>query len=315
MAHLTEEIQRMALDLQAYGIALQAGQPLAAYTTFRIGGQAALFCMPENAGQLARAVTVAKKNDVPYFFLGKGSNVLFCDEGYDGLIIHVSTGEFGAVRVEGNCIYAGAGVSLMDVCMVAAEAGLSGLEFAYGIPGSVGGAVYMNAGAYDGEISKVLQRVDYLDETETLRVANVEEAGLDYRSSVFQRQPWCITGAQFCLRPGNSAEIMDHMQHNMRQRVLKQPLELPSAGSTFKRPAGAFAGALIDQVGLRGYRVGDAAISEKHCGFIVNLGHATCADVLRLADEVVCRVQEGTGVVLEKEIRVVGSCCNTIDVG
>ena len=200
---------------------------------------------------------------------------------------------------------AGAGVRLTALCRAALEHGLSGLEFAYGIPGTVGGAVYMNAGAYGGEMKDVLTVVRYLTTEGKVVQASAAELDLSYRHSIFEENGGCILSAQFALQPGNAADIRAKMDELMAKRADKQPLDKPSAGSTFKRPAGAFAAALIDQCGLRGFRHGGAAVSDKHCGFVVNLGGATCADVLALCDEVRAIVKEKTGYELEKEIRVV----------
>lgn len=200
---------------------------------------------------------------------------------------------------------AGAGLKLSALCTAALEHGLTGLEFAYGIPGTVGGAVYMNAGAYGGEVKDVLQSVRYLTAEGEIREATAAELDLSYRHSAFEENGGCILSACFRLEPGDPGAIKARMNELMAKRLDKQPLDKPSAGSTFKRPAGAFAAALIDQCGLRGYRHGGAAVSEKHCGFVVNLGGATCADVLALCDEVRAIVQEKTGYELEKEIRVV----------
>lgn len=286
------------------GISARPGVPLAGYTTFRIGGPAGLLCEPEDEASLLALVGEAHRLGVRYYLLGNGSNVLFADEGFDGAVIRTSRA-LNSVCAEGDSITAGAGVLLTRVCTVARDAGLTGLEFAYGIPGTVGGAVYMNAGAYGGEMRDVLASVRLLDEEGQVKELPADQLALGYRTSIFESRPWCVLSARFGLCAGNVQEIGAAMEDYMSRRKSKQPLELPSAGSTFKRPVGAFAGALIDQCGLRGFRIGDAAISEKHCGFVVNLGQATCQDVLRLTDEVCRIVKEKTGFTLEKEIRVV----------
>ncbi len=290
--------------LMEAGIPFTQQEPLAKHTSFQVGGPAAFFCIPENTAQLAQALAIARNHEMPYFMLGNGSNVIFRDEGYPGLIV-CPGGDFVAIRQEGNRLFAGVAVPLEQLCMAAQAAGLSGLAFAYGIPGRVGGAVYMNAGAYGGELAGVLESVRFLDENGEEQLLPAGQLGFGYRQSLFQTQPWTITEACFLLETGERGEIGAQMDENLRKRREKQPLDKPSAGSAFKRPPGAFAGALIEQCGLRGYRVGDAAISEKHCGFIVNLGSASCRDILRLADDVSRMVQEKTGFVLEKEIRVV----------
>lgn len=298
-----DSIEQLQLDLKNADFPVLLNEPLAKHTTFRIGGPAAIFCMPHTTAQLSALLQQVKKAGGSFFVLGQGSNVLFKDEGYPGVIVY--TGVMDEVTVTGNTIVAGAGAKLQTVCHVAQQHGLSGLEFAYGIPGSIGGAVYMNAGAYGGEMCDVLYSADFIDETgaANTRMANMLE--LSYRESMFQKKRWCITAATLCLQPGNKQEIEAVMNKHMASRQEKQPLEWPSAGSTFKRPQGTFAAALIDECGLRGYRVGNAAVSNKHCGFVVNLGGATCADVLELADKVADIVKQKTGFTLEKEVRVV----------
>ena len=258
-------MERLKQALSAAGIAYKENEPLSAHCTFRIGGPADVFILPENEAQLCAAIKLAKEANVKYYLLGNGSNILFEDAGYRGAVINVSAMKSAIGILENICfpgkdpsltydaVVVGADKMLSSLCMTALENSLTGLEFAYGIPGTVGGAVYMNAGAYGGEMKDVLVSVRYLT----------------------------------------------------ARRKDKQPLDKPSAGSTFKRPVGAFAAALIDQCGLRGYRHGGAAVSDKHCGFVVNLGGATCADVLALCDEVRAIVKEKTGYDLEKEIRVV----------
>jgi UDP-N-acetylmuramate dehydrogenase len=260
--------------------------------------------MPENEQQLCSAVALCKEQAVRYYLLGNGSNILFADEGFSGVVIDVSALD-AEIAVEDTVLTAGAGVRLAALCKAALKHGLSGLEFAYGIPGTVGGAVYMNAGAYGGEMKDVLQSVRYLTQDGDIVEAETAALDLSYRHSIFEENGGCILSAKFHLKCGDSAAIKARMDELMQKRIDKQPLDKPSAGSTFKRPVGAFAAALIDQCGLRGYRHGGAAVSEKHCGFVVNLGGATCADVLALCDEVRAVVKEKTGYDLEKEIRVV----------
>ena len=238
------------------------------------------------------------------YLLGNGSNTLFSDAGFDGAV--VCTVEMKSpVTVSGNVLRAAAGAPLGAVCRKAQQAGLAGLAFAFGIPGTVGGAVYMNAGAYGGELKQVLRRVTFLDRALRLDSQPVQELALGYRTSRFETEGGVILEAEFSLTPGDPAAIEAEMQELMARRREKQPLELPSAGSTFKRPQGAFAGALIEQAGLRGFAVGGAAVSTKHCGFVVNTGGATCADVVALTEEVARIVYEKTGYRLEREIRVV----------
>lgn len=286
------------------GIKAHLQEPLCRWTTFQIGGPAALFCMPNSAEQLIQAAALCRAAGLRIYWLGKGSNVLFSDEGFDGAVILVSEG-ISEVYAEGNVLHAGAGASMEQVCLCALDSGLTGLEFAYGIPGSVGGAVYMNAGAYGGEIKDVLKCASFLDEHGEVKTLQAPELALGYRTSIFETHPWCILSAEFALAPGNKKEIVAQMETLAQKRHEKQPLEMPSAGSTFKRPQGAFAGALIEQCGLRGFSVGGAAISQKHCGFVVNTGGATCEDVVALTDRVIEIVKKQTGYTLEREIRVV----------
>ena len=290
--------------LTAAGIAYKENEPLAAHCTFKIGGPARLFVQPADRAQLCRAVALCKAQGVRYYLLGNGSNILFADEGYNGAVLDVSSMQ-DAVEVHGTQLTAGAGVRLSALCKTALEHGLTGLEFAYGIPGTVGGAVYMNAGAYGGEMKDVLQSVRYLTQDGDIVEAETAVLDLSYRHSIFEENGGCILSAMFHLKRGDPDAIKARMNELMAKRVEKQPLDKPSAGSTFKRPVGAFAAALIDQCGLRGYRLGGAAVSEKHCGFVVNMGGATCADVLALCDEVRAIVKKKTGYELEKEIRVV----------
>ena len=297
-------MERFKQKLLRAGIPFRENEPLAAHCTFKIGGPAQLFVQPQTEQQLCSAAALCKEQAVRYYLLGNGSNILFADEGFAGVVIDISA--LGSdIAVEGNMLTAGAGVRLVALCRAALEHGLSGLEFAYGIPGTVGGAVYMNAGAYGGEMKDVLTVVRYLTAEGEVVQASAAELDLSYRHSIFEENGGCILSAQFALQPGNAADIRAKMDELMAKRADKQPLDKPSAGSTFKRPAGAFAAALIDQCGLRGFRHGGAAVSDKHCGFVVNLGGATCADVLALCDEVRAIVKEKTGYELEKEIRVV----------
>ena len=297
-------MERFKQKLLQAGIPFRENEPLAAHCTFKIGGPAQLFVQPQTEQQLCSVAALCKEQAVRYYLLGNGSNILFADEGFAGVVIDISA--LGSdIAVEGNMLTAGAGVRLVALCRAALEHGLSGLEFAYGIPGTVGGAVYMNAGAYGGEMKDVLTVVRYLTTEGKVVQASAAELDLSYRHSIFEENGGCILSAQFALQPGNAADIRTKMDELMAKRADKQPLDKPSAGSTFKRPAGAFAAALIDQCGLRGFRHGGAAVSDKHCGFVVNLGGATCADVLALCDEVRAIVKEKTGYELEKEIRVV----------
>ena len=300
-----ENLVTFKKQLDDAGIGYRCGEPLSAHTTFHIGGAAEVFCIPKNQSELCECIRLCKKNIVPCYILGRGSNTLFSDDGYPGAVILIGD-DMSDVVVCDQTVYADAGASLTKVCMAALQAGLTGLEFAYGIPGTVGGAIYMNAGAYGGEMKDVLIDVDFLDEQGHFCREASEKLELGYRTSSFMRRECCIVGARFKLMPGDKTQIKAKMDELMQRRRDKQPLEFPSAGSTFKRPQGAFAGALIEQCGLRGFTVGGAAISEKHCGFVVNMGNATCADIVALTKKVHDIVLEKTGFALEREIRVVG---------
>ena len=238
-------------DMAAFVQALRGQQipflerePLSRHTSFRIGGPAAVFCLPETPAQLLRALELCREHDIRHYLLGNGSNTLFADEGFDGAVL-CTVALKAPVTVSGTTVCAAAGASLAAVCRQAQQAGLTGLEFAYGIPGTVGGAVYMNAGAYGGELKQVLSRVTFLDKNLNLETLPVEELALGYRTSRFETHGGCILEAVFTLQPGDPQEIEARMQELMARRKEKQPLELPSAGSTFKRPEGAFAGQLI----------------------------------------------------------------------
>lgn len=291
------------------GLPFAEQEPLAAHTTFRIGGPAAFWCTPRDQQQLIQTLACCRQAGVRVYLLGNGSNTLFADEGFDGAVVDlrglnppVRTKEDG----EQTLITASAGMTLGRLCGEAQQRALAGLEFACGIPGTVGGAVYMNAGAYGGELKDVLEQVTFLDEELNLRTLPASQLEMGYRTSVFEKNPaWCILSATLRLQQGDAGAILAQMQDYLDRRKTKQPLEWPSAGSTFKRPQGAFAGRLIEDCGLRGFTVGGAQISEKHCGFVINRGGATCADVVALTEEVKRIVREKTGYVLEREIRVV----------
>lgn len=299
-----EQLQDLMAALRAARLDFVPDEPLADHTTFKIGGPAAVFCRPGNVVELAEVLELCRRHQAKTYLLGNGSNTLFADEGFDGAVISLCSLR-SHTAVAGDTITMGAGNRLAQLCKTALEHSLTGLEFAYGIPGTVGGAVYMNAGAYGGEIRQVLAEVSFLDEKLHLRTLPAGDLALGYRTSIFERKDWCILEATFRLQTGEPAAIEAAMQELLRRRREKQPLEYPSAGSTFKRPQGAFAGKLIEDCGLRGYTVGGAQISEKHCGFVINRGGATCADVVKLTDHVREVVQEKTGYLLEREIRVV----------
>ena len=288
----------------ALGCSCRAEEPLAPRTTFQIGGPADRLITVETSAQLEGLLPVLAEEDVPVLLLGRGSNLLVGDRGFRGAALCLA-GQFRQVALlpDGVTLRAGAGASLASACAFAREKALTGLEFAWGIPGSVGGAVYMNAGAYGGEVKGILNRVSFLDGTGEEHTLPVEELALSYRHSVFMERGGVITEAVFALQPGDKALIKDQMVELYARRREKQPLEFPSAGSTFKRPAGAYASALIEQCGLKGFSVGGAQVSQKHSGFVVNTGGATAAQVKELMQRVVQAVEEKTGYRLEPEVQ------------
>lgn len=277
---------------------------LAPYTTMRTGGPAALFAEPRNAQQLARVHQWAQEKGLPLLIFGNGSNLLIADSGFDGLVIHLGRA-LSEVSVFANTLTAQAGASLAAAARAAAQASLTGLEFAAGIPGSIGGAVCMNAGAYGGEIAQVIVSARVLT-PEGVRTVSKEELTLGYRSSAVMQNGWVVLEATFELTPGNPDQIKATMADLAARRREKQPLQYPSCGSFFKRPVGYYAGALIEQAGLKGYRVGDAQVSEMHAGFVINRGHATSSEIYRLMQDVQRRVQAQFGVALEPEVRLIG---------
>ena len=286
------------------GLKVMEGEPMSRHTTFRIGGPARWMLLPKDAHQAAAILRLCRQEGIKPFFLGNGSNLLVDDAGFDGVIVSTAAMDEMTWEDGENALYAGSGILLPQLANLAAEHGLSGLEFAAGIPGSVGGAVRMNAGAYGGEMSQVLARVDCLDEEGQYHTLTPEECDLSYRHSVFCKKPWLITGALFRLKRRDPLEIRGEMAELSRKRREKQPLDYPSAGSTFKRPQEYFAAALIEECGLKGYQVGGAQVSEKHSGFVINRRGATCADVLALMKEVQNKVLEKTGVWLEPEVEI-----------
>ena len=290
-------------SLDENGIAWQKDALLAPLTTFRIGGRAALLCRPADAAQLQKLLELLRQAGVRFYCLGRGSNTLFADEGFDGAVVAMEA--LRAVTLTADGIQAQAGASLAAVCRTAQAAGLSGLEFAYGIPGSVGGAVYMNAGAYGGEMKDAVRTVQAICPNGSVAAFENAACRFAYRHSAFEENGAAVLSADFALRRDDPAAIAARMEEYAARRREKQPLEWPSAGSTFKRPQGAFAAALIDQCGLKGASVGGARVSEKHAGFVINAGGATCADVLALTEKIIAVVREKTGYTLEREIRVV----------
>ncbi len=298
--------ERLAALCQLEKIPVLWDEPMKNHTSFKIGGPAAALCAPKDRQQLRELVGFVQREGVDSWYIGNGSNLLVSDKGLNGVAILLDSGFDGEIEVDGTVLLAPAGKKLSAVCAAACAAGLTGLEFAYGIPGSVGGAVYMNAGAYGGEMKDRLIWVEYLAPTGEIVRLQQEQLSLSYRHSRFMEegmQGSCIVRAAFGLQRGEKAAIQSEMDRILNQRRQKQPLEYPSAGSTFKRPQGAFAAQLIDKCGLKGFTVGGAQVSEKHAGFVINTGKATCADVLELTRQVRECVQEKTGYLLELEVR------------
>lgn len=298
--------ERLAALCQLEEISVLWDEPMKNHTSFKIGGPAAALCAPKNRRQLRELVGFVQREGVDSWYIGNGSNLLVSDEGLNGIAILLDSGFDGEIELDGTVLLAPAGKKLSAVCAAACAAGLTGLEFAYGIPGSVGGAVYMNAGAYGGEMKDRLLWVEYLAPTGEIVRLEQEQLSLSYRHSRFMEEGMegsCIVRAAFGLQRGEKAAIQSEMDRILNQRRQKQPLEYPSAGSTFKRPQGAFAAQLIDKCGLKGFTVGGAQVSEKHAGFVINTGKATCADVLELTRQVRECVQEKTGYLLELEVR------------
>ena len=284
---------------------LRAEEPMSRHTTFRIGGPVRLMALPRSEEEAVKAVRTAIQHDIHPFYMGNGSDLLVADRGYEGFIIKAVDG-LGGLECHGNMITAGSGVLLSRLSSFAMDKGLSGLEFAHGIPGSVGGAITMNAGAYDGEMKAVVQSVRCLSAQGEEETVSGDDLDFSYRHSAFQDESRLILSAQMELKPGDSGDIKALMDDFGNRRRHKQPLDLPSAGSVFKRPAGYFAASLIDECKLKGLTVGGAQVSKKHAGFIVNLGNATCSDVLTLAEQVQETVLKETGVALELEVRTLG---------
>lgn len=278
-------------------------EPMAQHTTFKIGGPARLMLFPESEEQIAKIVKCAAENKIRLIAIGNGSNLLVADKGIDAAVI-VLDKHFSDVHVEGNEIYAQSGASLMKVCRAALEAGLTGLEFAYGIPGSCGGAAFMNAGAYGGEMKDVLKQCSHIAPDGSSGVLSANELELAYRHSAYYDNGCIITGIVLKLEKGDKDQIREKMEDLLGRRKAKQPLEYPSAGSTFKRPTGYFAGALIEECNLKGKQIGGAQVSEKHAGFVINKGGASCQDVLDLCRFCSETVYRKKGVKLEMEVRV-----------
>ena len=284
---------------------LWVNEPMSAHTTFRIGGPADFLVTPGTAGQLKEILALCREENQPFFILGNGSNLLVGDRGYSGTMICLS--RLSAVETEGTCIRAQAGALLSKIAREACERSLAGFEFAAGIPGSLGGAVVMNAGAYGGELKDVLVNVTVMDREGNILKKTPEELCMGYRTRSVLSEEYVVLEAEINLEKGDRRLIRARMDDLAARRREKQPLEYPSAGSTFKRPEGYFAGKLIDDAGLRGFRVGGAQVAEKHCGFVINREQATAADVMELCRRVSGAVKEQFGVELEMEVKTIGN--------
>lgn len=280
-------------------------EPMYKHTTFRVGGEAQCFVRISDAEQLMKLIPYFKMVDVPYFILGNGSNLLVGDRGYEGVILQIGN-KMNTITVEDTHIRAGAGALLSQVAKSAQKSGLKGLEFASGIPGTLGGGIVMNAGAYDGEMKQVVERVTVLSEQGEIMELDGETMEFGYRTSIIKNRPFIVLESVLKLKRGDKDEILTKMEELSTRRKEKQPLEFASAGSTFKRPEGYFAGKLIMDAGLRGYSIGGARVSEKHCGFVINTGRATAADIVEVIREVQERVNDKFGVMLETEVIFLG---------
>ena len=291
---------------ESFGCNYTENESMSEHTTFRIGGPADLFVVPTTVEGLAAVVSACNKEGVYCFILGNGSNVLVSDKGIRGVVVSTAACLNNIELIGAYEIKCGAGVKLSRLSDLACENSLTGAEFAWGIPGTVGGAVYMNAGAYDGEMKDILVSCEYLTPDGELHTMLADEMDLSYRHSAFSENGYVIVSATVRLKAGDKGEIRAKMDDFMHRRKSKQPLEFPSAGSTFKRPVGGFAAALIDECGLKGYSVGGAEVSEKHAGFVINKGGATCFDVMRLVEHIKKEVFLNKSINLECEIRVIG---------
>ena len=280
-------------------------EPMSRHTTFRVGGPADFFVTSKAKEEVRDVIRVCKEAGMPYYIIGNGSNLLVSDAGYRGVIIQIYK-EMNEVKVEGDLVKAQAGALLSRIAAKALGAELTGFEFASGIPGTIGGACVMNAGAYGGEMKDVLESVTVLTGEGEIIELGRNELELGYRTSVIAKKGYIVLGAVLKLERGDGEKIKTYMDELKEKRVTKQPLEYPSAGSTFKRPEGYFAGKLIEDAGLRGFQVGGAQVSEKHCGFVINRDHATAADIMELMRQVQIRVKENSGVDLEPEVKRLG---------
>lgn len=298
--------KEIALYAEKNGAEVEFNAPMKKYTSFKCGGDAKLLIIPPSAESLSAVIGYCQKCGVKPLILGNGSNILVTDDGINGVVIKIGSGISKIKLLNETTIYCEAGASLQSLCRYALNNSLSGLEFAYGIPGTLGGAVYMNAGAYGGEMKDVLYSCTHIDDSGNSCELLKEDLNLGYRKSAYTYNGCTVVSAVLKLKRADKAEIKAAMDANMKKRKDKQPLEYPSAGSTFKRPEGYFAGALIESSGLKGYTVGGAQVSEKHAGFVINKNKATASDVLELIKNVQNIVYEKHGVMLETEVKIVG---------
>lgn len=280
-------------------------EPMKKHTTFRVGGAAAYFVVPKDKDEVRRLIVLCREEKKPYYIIGNGSNLLVSDKGYEGVIIQIYK-EMGYIEGEGNRLKVQAGAALSQAANAALAKGLTGLEFASGIPGTVGGACVMNAGAYGGEMKDILQEVTVLTSKGEICTLQKEELKLGYRTSIFLEQGYTVLEAVLLLKEENQDKIRERMEELKASRIRKQPLEYPSAGSTFKRPEGNFAGKLIQEAGLCGFALGGAKVSEKHCGFVVNYKDATASDIDALMKCVIEKVRDHSGITLEPEVKRLG---------
>ncbi len=298
--------KEIALFAETMGAEVVENAPMSKYTSFKCGGNASLLIIPDSIGGTKMIIDFCREKGVEPLVIGNGSNLLITDGGINGVVIKIGSKLSKIELLDETTIYCEAGASLKSLCMFALENSLSGLEFAYGIPGTLGGAVYMNAGAYGGEMKDVLFSVNHIDENGEFGTLEKDELDLNYRHSAYTKNGYTILSAILKLKKGKKTEIKETMDLNLRRRKEKQPLEYGSAGSTFKRPEGYFAGALIEQSGLKGYTVGGAQVSEKHAGFVINKNSATATDVITLIHDVQDKVYEKFGVKLETEVKIIG---------
>ena len=298
---ITRELRQALPELE-----IRKNEPMSAHCSFKIGGPARLMLLPASAGEAAAVLGLLRREGVRTLIMGNGTNLLVPDEGYDGAVVCMSRPCSDIELIGETKIRAGAGATLAATAVFAAEHSLTGLEFAHGIPGSVGGGAAMNAGAYGGEMRDVIESVEFVDLDGRIRTLGASELGMSYRHSVFSDTDKLITSVTFALTPGDAGAIRERMRELIEKRRASQPLDMPSAGSTFKRPANGYAAAMIDAAGLKGERVGGAMVSTKHAGFVINAGGASYEDVVALMREIRRRVYEREGVLLEPEVKLMG---------